>query len=62
MWPFSKPRSKQTTFCWCPDCRFELCAGGTFLSDDEHGVKYKCAECGRISIWDFDMPVPVRVS
>lgn len=59
-WLASKfKQTKQTTFCWCPVCRWELCAGGEFLIDDEHGVKYRCAQCKSVSRWDFDAPVPL---
>lgn len=61
---------KQRTFLYC-DCKNELTASGSFVSDDTeidiknniYGVKYKCTDCGSISIWNFDVaPVAVRVN
>lgn len=53
-----RKRTKQTTFAWCPHCRFELCAGGECVSDNDSGVLFKCNGCGHRSLWWFDDPVP----
>ena len=53
---------EQTTFVYCPNCRFELTAGGTMLSDDAKGVAYCCKSCEHLSLWDFDAPVPLLIS
>ena len=58
-----KARQSQTTFCYCPMCRNELCGdertlcydGGTF-------VTYDCAQCHTESTWDFDAPVPILLA
>ena len=50
---------KQTTFCFCPNCRNELCGTGSFVSDIDGLVTYKCTGCGKESKWNFDAPVPV---
>lgn len=49
---------KQTTFCYCPHCRNELCANGDLLSDTDL-VRFRCSRCGHESGWDFDAPVPL---
>jgi hypothetical protein len=54
---------KQRTFCYCPECRNELCGdektecyeGGSF-------VIYFCGKCHAESTWDFDAPVPLLLS
>jgi len=51
---------KQMTFVWC-DCGCELCATGSFVSDDWRGVNYKCIECKKESWWNFDV-IPGAVS
>lgn len=54
--------TNQTTWCWCPGCRDDLCSNDSFLSDDERGVHYICTQCGTESWWDFDrFLVPVTV-
>lgn len=53
-----KKKPKQTCSCYCPECRNELIGSNSFVSDEEY-VTYKCSECGYISCWNFDMPVPV---
>ena len=54
------PGPRQTTFCYCPSCYRELCAGDSFVSDDDRGVQYRCERCGETSWWDFDTyPMPV---
>ena len=53
--------NEQKTFLNC-DCGNELTASGSFISDDENGVKYKCTDCGKTSVWNFDLfPVPVNI-
>lgn len=54
---------KPTLFLKCINCENELISSGSFISDDENGVKYKCTDCGRISIWNFDiLAVPVEIT
>lgn len=51
----------QRTFVWC-DCGNELCSSNSFVSDTkEYGVEYKCTECGLVSNYDFDSPIPYRI-
>ncbi len=54
---FNKFKDKQTTFCYCPNCKNELISSDSFVSDEEF-VTYKCVKCGAISEWDFDVFVP----
>lgn len=54
---------KQKFFLKCPDCDNELTASGSFISDDKNGVAYKCTDCGRESLWNFDLgPAPVEIT
>lgn len=55
-----KRKLKQTTFCYCPNCRNELVSSGSFISDKKF-VTYKCTECGEVSKWLFDPPVPILI-
>ena len=53
---------QQRTFLYC-DCKNELTASGSFISDDQNGVKYKCTDCGKESLWDFDIaPVAIKIA
>lgn len=55
-------KKRQQTILWCKGCRNDLVASGSFISDDDNGVKYKCINCGRESVWNFDLfPVPVEI-
>ena len=53
---------KQTTFCYCPQCRNELCANENFVSDDGETVIYCCSQCKHVSQWFFGAPVPILIS
>lgn len=55
---FKKKKTGQTCSCYCPECRNELIGSNGFVSDEEY-VTYKCSECGYVSCWSFDMPVPI---
>lgn len=56
----------QTTFCYCPGCRRELCEQHAELThvgildrgSQRYLVKYRCW-CGKRTVWDFDAPVPI---
>lgn len=54
-------KPKQSTWCYCPSCKVDLCSNDSFVSDTEDtGVIYRCTGCGHVSVWDFDLfPVPV---
>ena len=56
-----KQRRRQTTWIYCPSCKLELVAGGEWLGQElETGYEaYRCNRCGRLSVWNFDMPAPV---
>ena len=45
--------SEPTTFLKC-NCGNELITSGSFISDDEKGVRYICTDCRKESWWDFD--------
>jgi hypothetical protein len=51
-------KPKQYTWCWCPRCKQDLCSNGSFLSDDERGVRYHCNVCHHDSTWYFDDIAP----
>lgn len=55
-----KEESKQTTFCYCPDCESELIGNGNFLEDKEL-VTFKCNRCSTVSNWLFDAPAPILI-
>ncbi len=56
----------QSTFCYCPMCRFEMIDSDSFVHE-EHGdtaadneIVYVCRRCSCLSVWNFDLfPVPV---
>lgn len=57
---------KQTTFIWC-DCGNELCSTNSHTGSGLQGIQdgfefYKCSKCGEESRWDFDAPVPIKLS
>jgi len=57
---FFVPKSKQTTFVYCPTCRNELTGErSSYVYDENYHVLYKCFDCGTFSLWDFDAPVPL---
>lgn len=57
-----KLRKGQTLFLKCT-CNNELIGSDSFVSDTLDGVTYKCTECERISVWNFDLfPVPVDIT
>jgi len=50
---------KQSTFCYCPNCRRDLCGqSDAFKDDDGAVVSYSC-RCGTHSRWLFNAPVPI---
>lgn len=54
--------SKQTTFCYCPDCENELCSSKGFISDVNGIVTYMCPQCCKVIKWDFDTyPFPFLI-
>ena len=55
-----KKKYKQTTFCYCPNCKNELISSGSFISDDNL-VYFECVKCDVRSEWDFDAPAPILI-
>ena len=51
---------KQTTWCWCPVCKNELCATDSFIKDTDF-VYFECSRCKTKSKWDFDLPCPFLI-
>ena len=51
----------QTTFCYCPQCRHELCSDPRAFISDKEFVVYRCPNCGFWSKWNFDAPVPLYI-
>ena len=49
----------QSTWCFCPVCKQDLCSTDSFVSDkgrgDKNKVTYKCSRCSCKSIWNFDV-------
>jgi hypothetical protein len=54
-------RKKQTTFCYCKNCRNELCADPkSDCYDSGNGeVRYICGKCDWQTDFLFDAPVPI---
>lgn len=56
----------QKNFCWC-DCGNELCSSQSYLGNDVPLMsaliweRFKCSKCGKVSDWDFNMPVPIKI-
>jgi RNase P subunit RPR2 len=50
----------QSTFCYCPKCNNELVENNSFMFDDDL-VTFGCRNCGYISKWVFDNPVPILI-
>ncbi len=55
-------QNEQHTFCYCPNCKYELVGSDSFVSDTIRGVTYKCQQCHCKSLWWFDDPVPWCIS
>lgn len=47
---------------WCPECREILNDGSNCHDTDDGLVEFVCVECGCISDWDFDAPVPLYIN
>lgn len=61
-WLLRKYGQGQTTYCFCPGCGIELCGSAAWYNDKQHDiVRYKCLQCGIMSGWLFDVPVPILV-
>ncbi len=57
------PKSKQTTFCYCPICDHELCGSEEVKCwHDTSGLVHFECKCGFHSQWDFDMPCPLLLT
>jgi RNase P subunit RPR2 len=51
---------KQTTHCWCPNCRNDLVSGDSkVISNEGPVVIYLCGSCNKRSRWLFDAPCPI---
>lgn len=58
---FFDEKSTQKLWCWCPQCKEDLCSNGSFVEDTDL-IRYQCAACGNKSEWNFDIaPVPILV-
>lgn len=53
------PRTKQTTWVYCPGCKQELVGGTQRQVLDTDVVRYYCMRCLTVSVWEFDAPVPL---
>jgi len=52
-------KPKQYTFCYCPECKNELCGSDSFIGYTKDGlVLYKCSKCEKETKWYFDTPAP----
>lgn len=58
MFKIFRKKEKQTTLCYCPNCKNELISSDSFVSDEDV-VTYKCVKCSIVSKWDFDAPTPI---
>lgn len=53
-------RPKQTAWAYCPNCKRDLCSNPKATFTDTDLVRYRC-DCGWMSDWLFDAPVPILV-
>ena len=51
---------EQRTFCWCPNCKEDLCSNNSFISDTDL-VRYICTNCSCRSEWNFDSLSPILI-
>lgn len=50
---------KPRLFLKC-DCGNELITSGSFIFDTTKNVRYRCTDCKKESLWNFDIaPVPI---
>lgn len=57
LWP---PKPRQSTWCYCPKCKEDLCSSDSLVMDDYDRVEYVCTNCGHWSLWNFDIaPCPI---
>ena len=58
-----KLKKNQRTWCWCKNCKNELCwdasFGDTTYTDIDGVVTYTCGKCCYESAYLFDTPVPI---
>lgn len=62
VWLYWSPeRQGQSCWVYCPGCKHELTSDNDSFVDDHEifGVTYICTQCGTMSRWDFDAPVPL---
>lgn len=52
---------RQRTFCYCPDCKNELCSDRDVDCFERDGLVYYQCRCGTESRWMFDAPVPLII-
>lgn len=62
-WLATSASPSRASWAYCPECRRDLNGDSfSFLSDDDRGVRYRCADCRLVSVWDFGAPAPVLLS
>jgi len=60
-WSDIKYTVRHHTFLKC-DCENELTTSGSFLSDNNGMIKYRCTDCKTESLWNFNLgPVITRI-
>ncbi len=48
------------TFLKC-NCGNELITSGSFITESDNEVIYRCTDCKEFSIWDFGAPIPIQL-
>jgi len=54
-------RKPQSTFCYCPGCRVDLCSNPEAKLYSEGAVEAFTCPCGVHSRWMFDAPIPILI-
>ena len=62
-WRRRRALKRQRTFIYCPECKLELIASGSWMGTmlDPRLEAYICTRCGTWSTWNFDIPAPFCV-
>lgn len=53
---------KQKTFVFCPRCSYEMCAMNNAIELKDGTVQHHCLNCGKDSMWNYDLPTPILYS
>jgi hypothetical protein len=61
-WQFFFPPRRPDCQAFCPRCRNDLTSCPTTECEEIDGLfHYKCGQCSKKTVWNFDAPVPLLV-